>query len=359
MTIRQQDKGPIDAAGDHIHVLVATDFSAEQLDRIRVCDPRIRVAQFDGRGYDELLAWAEQAHFALESVQVLCGGFSFHIEDDQYKDRWPNLRWIQLTSAGYDRLLGSWVMEPSGPMVTNASGIHATQIGEYVLGMMLAWRLRLPLAFQLQQRAEWPRPAWPHFRHAELRGATVGIVGYGAIGREVARLATAFGMRILALKRDPQKRAASSFTFPGQGDPEGLLPEAWYGPDELVTMVSLCDYVVLAAPLTESTRGMFNAEAIHALKEGAFLVNVGRGGLVDEPVLIEALQAGRIGAALDVVSQEPLPPEHPLWQIDPQRLIITPHISGTSPLYTEKLSRLFAINLQRWLSGEELFNRIK
>jgi phosphoglycerate dehydrogenase-like enzyme len=240
--------------------------------------------------------------------------------------------------------------------LTTANGVHAIQIGEYVLTMLLAHFHRLPLAFRLQQQREWGRGAHGDaFQPMELRGATLGIVGYGAIGREAARLASAFGMRILATKRADTDPRYSGWTPPGTGDADGTLPEQFYELNDLSAMLSACDAVVLALPLTNTTRRIIGQQELAAMRPKALLINIGRGPLVDQPALIEALRAGVIGgAALDVTDPEPLPADSPLWELE--NVIITPHISGSTRHYEDRAIELFAENMRRYLANDTLLN---
>ncbi|HXH83452.1 MAG TPA: NAD(P)-dependent oxidoreductase, partial [Candidatus Tectomicrobia bacterium] len=206
----------------------------------------------------------------------------------------------------------------------------------------------------------WPpdEERWPLFLPAELRGATIGIVGYGSIGRELARVVTAaFGMRVLACKRDPSRRRDTGYCPPGTGDPDGALPEAWFPPERLRDVLARADVVVLCAPLTDGTRRMIGGDELTAMKPTAFLVNVGRGALVDEAALARALAERRIaGAAADVFAEEPPPAGHPLYAVD--NVILSPHVSGFMPGYDDACATLFAENLRRYLAGESLLNLV-
>ena len=269
----------------------------------------------------------------------------------------PRLRWVQLYSAGPDHIL-THPLWTTPVLFTTTSGIHAIPIAEYVLTMMLAWLRRLPQAFELRQRGVWPTRTErvSLFMGEEMRGKTLGIVGYGSIGRELARLATAFGMRVLAMQRGTHRRDAG-FVLPGIGDPEGTLPERYYAPGELHTMLAECDVVVIAAPLTAQTRGMFDEAAFKAMKSNAFLVNIARGDICDEQALLRALREQTIaGAALDVFHEEPLPSDNPLWGLP--NVFISPHISGLTRLYNERAAQIFADNLRRYLADEPLYNLV-
>jgi phosphoglycerate dehydrogenase-like enzyme len=255
----------------------------------------------------------------------------------------PNLKWVQSHSAGVDHMMDDPLFAGGGVQLTTASGVHGTNIGEYIVMMMLALAHRLPVAFGMMQQRRWSHDR-PSFLPMELRGATVGLVGYGAIARYTARLCHAFGMRVLALRR----RA------PGNAQEAGV---SFYQRDQLHAMLGECDFVVLTAPLTPDTRHMIDAAALLACKPSAFLVNISRGGLVDEEALVVALRAGQLaGAALDVFEREPLPDDSPLWRMD--NVIMTPHIAGTTPNYERRAADLFAENLGRFIAGQPLINQV-
>src|SRR4029450_1956765 len=170
----------------------------------------------------------------------------------------------------------------------------------------------------------WPpdEQRWPLFVPTPLRGATLGLIGYGSIGRELARIAkTAFAMTVLACKRDPKRRADAGYCPPGTGDPAGALPDEWFSPDRLDALLARSDVVVMCAPLTRETHHMIGARQLRAMKPTAYLINVGRGASVDEDALAQALKEGRIaGAAVDVFAQEPPPIGHPLYAVDKARV---------------------------------------
>jgi phosphoglycerate dehydrogenase-like enzyme len=277
----------------------------------------------------------------------------------------PRLRWIQLHSAGLDDLIKEPIIQAQDVEVTTASGIHAVQMSEYCLAMMLAFTYRIPRMLALQAKAEWPakRNGMPNpddvFAPRELRGQTLGVVGYGSIGRELARIADTMGMTVLAVKRDMMHPQAEDEYFePGTGDPEGEIPLRLYPPEATASMVTECDFVVLTMPLTPQTRHLINEDVLGAMKKTAILINVGRGAVVDEAALISALAAGRIGgAALDVFEEEPLPSTSPLWNLS--NVIISPHVAGGSVHYHDKAAALFTENLQRYVENLPLLNRLK
>jgi phosphoglycerate dehydrogenase-like enzyme len=268
----------------------------------------------------------------------------------------PNLRWIQFHFAGIDHAVNAPILEKEDLVATTLSGASATQMAEYVVMMLLALGHRLPELMNSQKNAEWPKDRWERFSPQELRESKVGIVGYGSIGRQVARLLTPFGVQVLASKRDAMHPEDNGYTPEGQGDPQGDFVRRLYPPQALKSMIKACDFVVVTIPLTEETRGMINAEIFSAFKPTAFLIDVSRGGVVDHEALMAALKEKKLaGAALDVFPEEPLPAESPLWKMP--NVLITPHIAGNTIYYDERAVELFAENLDRYLSGLPLYNR--
>ena len=267
----------------------------------------------------------------------------------------PRLRWVQLYSAGADRIVDTPLFQ--APVTfTSASGVHAINMAEHLFSMVLAWFHHLPLVLEQQRQRQWPSNAERStlFMSEELWGKTIGIVGYGSIGRQVARLARAFGMRVLAMQRGIDHHDYG-FQYPGVGDPEGVLPDRYYTPDQLHAMLRESDIVFIALPLTPQTQGLFDDAAFQAMKSTAFLVNLARGEICNESALLRALEEKCIaGAALDVFHQEPLPANHPLWQLP--NVFITPHSAGLTPLYNERAAMIFEENLRRYLAGNPLYN---
>ncbi len=271
--------------------------------------------------------------------------------------RFPRLRWIQMASAGLDAFI---VNDPwaRGITLTNGSGIHAVHMAEYVLGAVLLWGQRLEARLANRVDRRWDRPfASQELRGRRLRGRTAAIVGYGSLGREAARVLHALGMRIVAVKADPSVSVDHGWREPGTGDPDGSLPERFAGADGLTAVLGEADVVVLTLPSTPRTRGMIDAAALAAMRPDALLVNVGRGALVDQEALIDALARRRIGGAvLDVTTPEPLPPDSPLWSLP--NSLVTPHLSawGDEDALWHTTAMLFAENLGRYVRGEPLLN---
>jgi phosphoglycerate dehydrogenase-like enzyme len=254
------------------------------------------------------------------------------------------LQWIHSTAAGVGQLMYPELRE-SGITLTNASGIHTTAMAEHVLGFLVALARRFPDALRYQQQGRWAQQEiWDaQLRPRELEGQVLLMVGFGAIGREVARRVKPLGMRIWAVTRN------------GCGDEtlaDRVLPVA-----RLDEVLHEADFVVLAAPETPETHRMIGAKQLQAMKPTAFLINVARGTLVDEAALIQTLERRAIaGAALDVTEHEPLPPESPLWALD--NVFITPHISAVSEYLWNRQTELLIDNLERWFSGRELRNQV-
>lgn len=335
-------------ASDHIKVLITVKFDAESLASFRNLSERVDILYHPTEHArdisDEIWATTEVLYTSVvlpEPEQV------------------PRLKWVHVHYAGIDHLLNKPLISERSVTLTTSSGIHATNMTEYVFMMMLAFGHRLPTMLNYQADGDWPdEQKFLRFMPVELRGSTVGIVGYGSIGREIARVARAFGMEVLAMKRDVRHPSdPHSYVMPGTGDPDGDYFHRLYPPEALGTMVRDCDFVIVTTPLTESTRLMFDAAAFEAMKPSAYLINVGRGGVVDEVALLKALQSGQIaGAAMDVFASEPLPADSPLWK--QRNLIISPHIAGNTGDYNEKAAAMFIENLKRYLAGDTLFNRV-
>jgi len=307
-------------------VLVNTDVPGSVLTRIRDISPHLTVvSQPEFQAQPSLLAEADVLYTRqIEASRVASA---------------QRLRWVQTFGAGVEWLLTPEVRRREGLLITNASGIHAQPIAEHVFGFMLSFSRQLHRAARLQSARTWNSAALSD-NVGSLSGATVGIVGLGAIGSRIAQIAAAFGMRVIAFKRTP-------------GGAAGV--ERVYGPAQLVPFLKEAEYVVNTLPLTEQTRGFFGPREFSGMRSDAVLINIGRGGTVQTDALVDALRKGRIaGAALDVVDPEPLPADHPLWTLD--NVILTPHYSGAHPGYVQRASAIFLENLARFVNGDELVN---
>ncbi len=327
-----------------IRVLIAANFDEETLEKFRAVSPLLSIHQQSRDIPDGILA----------EIEILYSANGYYPPPEKV----PNLRWLQLNSAGAENVLRQPVGQQDHVEVTSASGIHATQMAEYSMMMMLAFSQNLLRMLEHQSQSLWVHESWRHYVPWPLRDRTLGIVGYGSIGREIARLAAAFGMKVLACKRDVMKPVLSGrFGEEGLGDPEGVIPERIYPAEAIADMVVDCDYVVAAMPLSEHNQAFIGETVFSAMKPDAHFINVGRGAVVDEAALFHALQAKQIaGAALDVFAQEPLPKDSPFWQLD--NVIITPHVSGNSQLYQEKAALIFEENLRRYVNKLPLLNRV-
>ncbi|MCA9933901.1 MAG: D-2-hydroxyacid dehydrogenase [Ardenticatenaceae bacterium] len=326
------------------HILLTANFSPHLLDKIRAVSPHITLEYqglVNGRFPDNISTPAEII-YSTGSIPR--------------PEQAPHLRWIQMHSAGVERLMETAVWH-SDILITNSSGIHAPNMAQYILTQILAWAHRIPKWFTTKQGKTWPRNRWDTFLPDELRGRTLGIVGYGSIGRELARLAKPFGMRILASKRDARHPEDNGYTLTGTGDPKGELPDRIYPGEALRSMLLECDYVAITLPATSKTHHLFNEEIFREMKPTSFLINVGRGSVINEKDLVKALKKGWIaGVGLDVFETEPLPDSSPLWEMD--NVILTPHVSGFTPLYDERATSLFVENLRRYLAKEPLLNLV-
>jgi phosphoglycerate dehydrogenase-like enzyme len=268
----------------------------------------------------------------------------------------PNLKWVQFHYAGIDFVQESGLARMKDLRITSMSGASAIQEGEYILMMLLGLAHKLPELISNLSKQDWPADRWERFSPTELSGSTVGLVGYGSIAREVARLLQVFNVRILAAKKDVKQPVDQGYSLPGRGDVNGDYFHRLYPIEALKSMLKLCDFVVITLPLTPETKGLISREEFKAMKPGASLIHISRGGVVDEAALVEALTEKRLaGAAVDVFMHEPLPATSPLWKTP--NLIITPHVSGFSPKYKDRAGEMFLKNLELFLRGEPLLNQ--
>jgi len=276
----------------------------------------------------------------LPDTDIFAG---YSLRAEQLKDG-KNLKWIHSTAAGVAQLMYP-ELQDSGILVTNPSGIFSVPMAEHTMGLLLALARNFPDAVRQQDLARWSQQElWDRPQHlTELNGRVLLIVGYGSIGREVAKRANAFDMRVRGVTRS------------GKGD--GTHVEKIFARASLHEALPEADYVLIAAPETAETKRLIGAAEIAKMKHGASLINVARGSLLDEAALIRALESGALGgAALDVANTEPLPAESPLWKAP--NLMITPHTSGVSDRLWNRQAALLMELLERWFEGRDMFNRV-
>ncbi|MGA2005238.1 MAG: D-2-hydroxyacid dehydrogenase [Terriglobales bacterium] len=250
------------------------------------------------------------------------------------------LRWIHSPAAAVHQLMFPELVD-SDIVLMNAREVHGPVVAEHVMALIFALAKKIPGSVQLQQKHVWGQQIlWDELpRVREVAGATLGLIGLGSIGRPLVRSAKALGMRVVAVREHPEKGS------------EGA--DVVFGPAKIDELFRQADYVVLAAPVTDSTKAIANAERFGLMKSGACLINVGRGPLVDEAALAAALRANQIGgAALDVFPKEPLAADSPLWDLP--NLLITPHTAALTDKLWERHYALFSENLRRYLAGQDL-----
>jgi phosphoglycerate dehydrogenase-like enzyme len=307
-----------------MRIVLCYPVESDHCDQIARAAPRAEIVD----------AGQERIAEELLSADIYCGHAKVPVDWDGVV-REGRLRWIQSSAAGMDHCLVPSVID-SDIVVTSASGVLADQVAEHTIALMTGWCRSLPVFFRAQQKKEFIRRPT-----RDLSRSTVGIVGFGGVGRRLAQLLKPFKTRILATDMFPldQPRCV----------------EALWPADRLDTLAAESDFVVLALPLNDATRGMIHAESLTKFKRGSVLVNVARGPLVVEADLVEALRTGHLaGAVMDVTDPEPLPPESPLWELP--NVIITPHVGGQSARRIDNMTRLFCENLRRWQSNRPLIN---
>lgn len=308
---------------------LARRLDPEQLTALRQIAPNLTVVT--GLSPEEAVARAAEFD-----------GADAHVVDDAFLAAATNLRWVQSWSAGVDRYLElDGLRENNDLVLTNMQGVHGPVIAEHVFGMLLSLTRRLPTLHTAQREGRWQRDLAEGA--TALAGRTMFVVGMGGIGSQIARRADAFDMEVLATVRSPDTREKPEYVaeLGGSGDLDPFLARA--------------DIVVVALPLTEETRGLFDAERFARMPEGAYFVNIGRGPIVVTEALLGALRAGHLaGAALDVTDPEPLPDGHPLWALD--NVLITPHVSSWAELTGERRWDVLRENMRAFAAGEPLRN---
>lgn len=321
---------------ESVNVLITSAIGDECLQQITAISPKIKmtdVARLFRAENSGDLSSREKFDVLLADAEVVYG---LRLPQNVLT-RAPKLKWIQVMSAGVNNFLDTEMRE-SPVVMTNVSGIHATPISEFVLGLMLMLVKQAPLFFQWKQEKQWRR-----LPPSVLRSKTVGVVGLGNIGREVARLAQAFGMRVLATRRSVKREGRARYV-------DIMLPA-----NQLRRLLAESDFVVLALPFTPETNRLIGEEELRTMKPTAYLINIARGDIVDEEALVRALDEHWIaGAGLDVFTTEPLATDSRLWELP--NVILSPHISGGMEDYAIRATEVFSENLRRYLDGKKLFN---
>lgn len=335
-----------------LKILIASYLEPEHVARIRTVDPRVEViyepellrepryaADHNGFAVDRTPDDEKRWRALLAQADVL---FDFDYTNDvALPELAPRVRWVQASSAGIGQFVAqrNYAERWKGVIFTTARGIHAVPLAEFCALAMLAASRGLFLMRDLQARRHWER-----FAGTDLIGRTLVIFGHGSIGREVARLARSFGMKTIGVKRTVKDEDASAHNV------DELHPATAFR-----SLLPRAEFLVLAAPHTNETERVLGEAEFTLLPKGAFLVNIGRGALVDEAAMIEALKSGRLGgAALDVFATEPLPPDSPLWTMP--NVLVSPHSASTSDRENGRLTDLFCENLKAFLDGRPLRN---
>ena len=320
--------------------ILSARYRSRDLERVRAAAPGARLVMVSVEGL---------ADGPLEDVEVMLRGWLSSDAFDRLLARASRLTWVHSATSGVERALTPASRE-RGLVVTNARGVFSRPIAEYVLMMILAVSRRLPQLLELQRER-----TWQPLEGAELRDVTVGIVGLGSIGRSVAALASSFGCRVVAVRRHSELESA-----PRSPDDEAatlgeLRLDRVGGPETLPVLLAESDFIVLAAPLTPETENLIDADALAAVKPGAWLINVARGRLIDERALLRALRDGELGGAvLDTFRDEPLPPMSTFYDLP--NVIVTPHTAWSSGRVLDRSVDLFCDNLRRFARGEPLLN---
>lgn len=329
---------------DTVHVLFTQPFPQAMIERLQGISPRLAIQVQPANAVEEIPdeVWGEVE--VLYTIGVL-----------PPPELAPALKWIQLHYAGGDHVLGHPLLE-TDVTITTMSGASVPQMAEFALLGLLAMGRKMYSVLADPPEIQWQSDRYERYQPFDLRGSTVGIVGYGSIGREIGRLCHALGMEVLASKQNLMKLEDEGYQIEGLGDPGADFPTRLYPPQAIRSMAELCDFIVVAVPLTDETRGLVDAAVLEAMRPTAYLIDISRGGVVDQEALLAALTAKQLaGAWLDVFEEEPLPDDHPFWELD--NVIVTPHIAGASSRYIERATELMAANLQRYLAEQPLINR--
>ncbi|AGB40837.1 phosphoglycerate dehydrogenase-like oxidoreductase [Halobacteroides halobius DSM 5150] len=306
-----------------ILIMFDSNFTAEQLNKLQEIIPN---------GIVNNVAYDNVSVEMLNRADII---FGWPTEEELQEAK--NLQWLHLPSAGVDEYANQDLYHSSDIIVTNSSGVYGLPIAEHVFSLILAFNRNLPHYLKQKQKKEWHRKE----TRKDLWESTIGILGLGDLGSKVAKRAKAWEMKVVAVNRTIKEA------------PDYI--DCLYDPTGIDQLLAQSDYIVLALPQTEETKGIISTAELKQMKEDAFLVNVGRGSLIDQPALIKALKKEWIaGAGLDVTTPEPLPKDNPLWELS--NVILTPHYSGNSPTNYQRLFNIFSKNLRHYITEESLEN---
>lgn len=289
------------------------------------------ISQIESVAPDITVIVEEDVLKVISDVDILIAGKL----DKEVLQKASKLKWVHALAAGVDRLLFSEFVK-SDIVLTNSSGVHPVPISEHVLGMILMFTRKIHTAVTHQLHKEWERP-----HPVELYKKTVGIIGFGSIGERIGSVCMCLGMHVIGLKKNANYTTENAHEI--------------YPPDKLHELLTHSDFVVVALPLTDSTKHYIACEEFSLMKDTAYIINISRGKIIDQKDLIVALQKKVIaGAGLDVFEEEPLPKTSPLWDMD--NVIITPHYAGSTPKYFDRAIDIFCQNLEKFLHDEPMIN---
>jgi phosphoglycerate dehydrogenase-like enzyme len=328
---------------ERVNVVITAPVGKDLLNQIKSVSPRLKVTDLTNLArYDMIDRFLTEPkspediariNTILADVEIISG---FRLPEHLVQ-RAPKLKWYQAMTAGID-----WFVEEdlfnSKVIITTVGGIHTTVIPEFVMAQILTLAKQIPVLFDSKRKKQWHR-----YLPMVLKGKTLGILGLGNIGKEVARLAKAFDMKVIASRRSVKEGTHAKYV-------DLLLPAA-----EMSRLLAESDFILVALPLTHDTEGIIGAKELNLIKPSAYLINIARGSIIDEPSLVKALEKHKIaGAALDVFAAEPLPANSKLWELP--NVIISPHISGSMPDYMRRATGILCKNLARYLEGKRLIN---
>lgn len=334
----------IDEANKKTEILITFPLSEDLITKLKGVSPLLNITVLPAKSHQEINeeVWKRTEVLITQRVIPPLG-------------KVPALKWVQFNFAGIDFALKEEIVQKNDMQITTLSGAAAPQVAEFVLTMMLALSHKIPSILKFQMNHDWTPDSFIRFTPKEIRSSTVGLIGYGSISREIARLLIPFGVKILASKKNMMQTLDAGYVIAGQGDPNGDLFTRLYPYQAIKSMMKECDFIIVTVPRTKETYHLIAEEELAVLKPTAYLVDISRGGIIKTSALKTALQEKKLaGAALDVFEQEPLPKDHPLW--DTPNLIISPHIAGASHQYNERAVNLIIENIKRYLNNTTLLN---